>query len=152
MAIEGYPELNIPPSQMGNAHYCWKSVFLNLIMTTGLIVWLEWIFLLIPLWVSLEYPKSDLDATVSKVKTLGFLFVLVLFLIFVLDAPDWVLQPVIIIYAVAVRIHSIRMYIHQFRNDASLNDNSSLSMFKRGLLGLYLVPDDGTEEVHHHQE
>jgi hypothetical protein len=151
MAIEGYPELNIPPSQLGTAQYCVTSVFLNLLATQALQIWVQWIFLLIPLWDKMKYSKSDLATTVSQAKLLFRIVVVVLILIFVVDAPDWVLE-LLILYQALNTISSFHLKIQELREDDSLkNDKSSSSMAKKGLMWLYAVPDP-EEEVHDHQE
>jgi hypothetical protein len=153
MAIKGYPELGIPPSQIGDATHCWKPVFLNLALTDGLTLWLEWIFL--SMYIA-QFTKADLAATVGKFK--HFVFLLGSFVLFVaLGVPDLPTECLIFVYALLVRFHSFRMYIATYADDEFLIARADDSMLKTtgrlvitGLLKLYLIPHG--EEEHLHQE
>jgi hypothetical protein len=84
-AINGYPQWGIPPTQVGSAEFCYKSVFLNLAFTDMLIMWLEWIFLCLPI---AKFNKADRAATTAKFKSILVLSVLFILMVFVFDAPD----------------------------------------------------------------
>jgi len=133
--------------QMGSAEHCWKSVFLNLATTDLLIVWLEWIFLCIDFKKIIV--KEDQEATITKFKSLiSLLTIFILCVAF--DVSDTPLMILMFIYAIIVRLHSIRMVIHSFAITPA-KKNSSWARAAKILKYFYLV-DEREEEDHPHQD
>ena len=156
MAIDGYPQWGIGPSQVGSAEHCYKAVFLNLAVTDGLILWLEWVFLCLPI---AQWDKGDRAATVAKFKLICLLSALYLAMVFVFDSPDWFIQGVISVWAFFVKMHTFRMYIASFLKEPvdapPLEGETTLAKTqryaKKGLLKLYMVeePDEVVEQDLH---
>lgn len=154
MAIHGFN--GNPPTITGSAEYCFKAVFLNLALTDTLILWLEWIFLCLPI---VKWDKADRAATTAKFKTIVLLAIVYLLMVFVFDAPDWLIQSVLAVWAFMVKMHTFRMYIASFLHDptivaqrAETRWDTTKRLVKTGLLKLYMIeePDapDEDDEVH----
>ena len=148
-----------PPTITGSAEYCFKSVFLNLALTDTLILWLEWIFLCLPI---VKWDKADRAATTAKFKMIVVLTIIYLFLVFVWDAPDWLLQVILGLWAFLVKMHTFRMYIASFLHDPTIEAqpaetrwDTTKRLVKTGLLRFYMIeePDPSDyedDEVHEH--
>jgi hypothetical protein len=145
---------------MGSAEFCYKAVFLNLAFTDMLIMWLEWIFLCLPI---AKFNKADRAATTSKFKSILLLSVIYILMVFVFDSPDWLIKGIISIWAFVVKMHTFRMYIASFLHDpmeAQVGETTfdkTKRLAKYGLMKLYLIEepdtdDDQDEDDHPHQE
>jgi hypothetical protein len=144
-SINGYPELGIAPTQIGSAEHCWKSVFLNLATTDLLIIWLEWIFLCLPI-AQFEFAKADTDATVTKFKALTLM--LSLFILSVaFDVPETPVKILIGLYALIIRLASFRMYLHSYATAPAAPGSSWARSAHKALLMVYRIPE-GEEKDH----
>jgi hypothetical protein len=121
-----------------------------------LILWLEWIFLCLPL---VKFDTADRAATIAKFKTIVLLTVIYLTMVFVFDTPEWIIQGILAVWAFFVKMHTFRLYIASFRHAPSDDDEeadgtvvvaSKWKTFKRlvttGLLKLYMI--DPLEDLH----
>lgn len=159
MAIHGYD--GHPPTITGSAEYCFKSVFLNLMITDALILWLEWIFLCLPI---VKWNKADRAATMAKFKTVLLLTIVYILMVFVFNSPDWLIQVIMGAWAFFVKMHTFRMYIASFLHDPTIEAQPAETRWdttkryvKTGLLNLYMIQepdssDNENDEVHEHIE
>lgn len=172
LAIEGYKDWE--PTITGSAEHCFKAVFLNLALTDTLILWLEWIFLCLPV---VKWDKADRAATIAKFKTVVLLTIVYVNMVFVFHTPEWLIQCVLAGWAFLVKMHTFRLYIASFRHapaagteaaqpldEAEEEGGGVLASFrwknlkglaKTGLLQLYMIDpledlhdDDDNDQIH----
>lgn len=152
MAIHGYEPWGVPPTEVGSAEYCFKAVFLNLAFTDALIVWLEWIFLCLPI---ARWDKADRAATTAKFKTIALLGIIYIIMVFFLNTPEWLIQTILGAWAFFVKMHTFRMYIAEMlHGNNAIAQNASryeqaTQLFKKALLGIYMIeePDPLEDDV-----
>lgn len=97
-------------SPLGSAENCWVPVFLNLLLTNLLLIWLQWLFLSLP-YHQIEKDPHDVKAIKSSLKSaIGFSAVIIPLLFFP-AADNLFLYPIGIVMGIT-RMHSWHTMLH----------------------------------------
>lgn len=161
MAIHGYEPWGWEPTQVGSAEHCFKAVFLNLAFTDMLTIWLEWVFLCVPI---ARWDKADRASIAAKFKMICLLSVIYIAMVFVFNTPSWLIKVILGAWAFFVKMGTFRFYISELLGDPNEGKPTAESSYydyayyygKRGALNLFLLdePDDisDDEDAHAHND
>eukprot|EP00562_Extubocellulus_spinifer_P002113 CAMPEP_0178489204 /NCGR_PEP_ID=MMETSP0696-20121128/10256_1 /TAXON_ID=265572 /ORGANISM="Extubocellulus spinifer, Strain CCMP396" /LENGTH=492 /DNA_ID=CAMNT_0020116999 /DNA_START=68 /DNA_END=1546 /DNA_ORIENTATION=- len=137
--------------QLGSAEDCWVPVFLNLTLTTGIVLWLRWLLLCLPEFSS---NKRELAALKGNAKSFCFLFVT-----FLLTVPfpsmDKYSQYIFGLWGSIIRLETFAHVLNDFAADkkkpraqCTRLEATAQTVTKR----LLLIEDEGDEDEHEHQD
>ena len=111
---------------IGQADHCWKPVFLNLAVTDGLVLWLEWLFIC-SLVQNDEKGVSSVDLHSIKVKFKGFLLGMLLYFVSLYFSEwDWDSYS-IILYALYVKLKAIHDFVARLLTKYDQDDFPTVS-------------------------